>query len=42
MKQKIKIEKKKKRIPLPKQKPKVITSKKTYNRKKEKTTNPLE
>ncbi len=41
MKQKIKIEKKKKRIPLPKQKPKVITSKKTYRREKVKTISTL-
>ena len=33
---KIEIKKKKKRIPLPKKPPKVIGSKKTYDRKKEK------
>ena len=33
---KVKIIKKKKRIPIPQKPPKVISSKKTYNRKKEK------
>ena len=33
---KIKIKKKKKRVPLPQKPPKVIASKKTYDRKKEK------
>ena len=35
-KQKITVEKKKKRIPVPKKPPKVARSKKTYDRKKEK------
>jgi hypothetical protein len=33
---KIKVEKKKKRVPIPQKPPKVINSKKTYNRKKDK------
>jgi hypothetical protein len=33
---KIEIKKKKKRVPLPQKPPKVISTKKTYNRKKEK------
>jgi len=35
---KIEVPKKKKRIPLPQKPPKILTSKKTYNRKKEKQT----
>ncbi len=33
---KIQVKKKKKRIPLPKKPPKIISAKKSYNRKKEK------
>jgi len=38
MNEKIKIKKKKKRVPLPQKPPKVQASKKTYNRKREKPT----